>query len=96
MNGDEQKAPPAATVAAVPTPAAEIAAVEQRRSHKKIWPYKKPYSHKRRCSDDGDQVGQGDGKKKARPWETIGICQSHHKFGDKAWECKPPCLWVGN
>ena len=62
----QRKAPPAASVAAVPTPGAEIAAVEQRRSHKKTWPHKKPDSRKRRCSDDGDQ-GSRDGSKKARP-----------------------------
>jgi len=64
----QRKAPPVATVAAVPTPAAEIAAVEQRRPHKKTWTHKKPDNRKCRCSDDGDQGRQGDAKKKARPW----------------------------
>jgi hypothetical protein len=53
----QRKAPPAATVAAVPTPAAEIAAVEQRRPHKKAWSHKKPEGRKRRRSEDGDQGG---------------------------------------
>ena len=92
----QRKVPPPANVAAVPTPAAEIAVVEKRRPHKKTWPHKKPDSRKRRRSDDSDQGGQGDVKKKARPWENIGICRFHHKFGDKAWDCKPPCLLARN
>jgi len=55
----QRKAPAAATVSAIPTPAAEIVAVEQRRPLKKTWPHKKPDSRKRRRSDDG---GQGDAK----------------------------------
>jgi hypothetical protein len=91
----QRKVPPPATVAAVPTPGAEIAAVDQGRSHKKTWPHKKPDSRKRRRSDDGDQGGQS-AKKKARPWEALSICRAHHRFGDKAWDYKPPCLWAGN
>jgi len=76
-------------LAAVPTPGAEIAAVDQGRSRKKTWPHKKPDSRKRRRSDDGDQGSQS-AKKKARPWEALGICRAHHRFGDKAWDYKPP------
>ena len=92
----QRKAPPAATVAAVPAQAAEIAAVEERRPPKKTWGHKKPGNRKCPRSDDGGQGGQGDTKKKPKPWETMGICWVHHKFGDKAWDCKPPCLLAGN
>jgi len=91
----QRKAPPAATVAAVPTPAAEIAAVEQGRPRKKTWPPKKPDSRKRRRSDDGDKGGQS-AQKKPKPWETMGICRLHHNYGNKARNCEAPCLWVGN
>jgi len=92
----QRKAPPTATVAAVPTPAAEIAAVEQKRPAKKSWHPRKPDGRKRRRSSDGDQGGQGDGKRKPKTWETLGICGNHYFHGQKARECKPPCLWAGN
>jgi len=70
----QRKAPPAATVAAVPAPAAEIAAVEQSRPPKKSWGKKKADDRKRRRTDDGGQGGQGDAKQKPGPRASIGIC----------------------
>jgi hypothetical protein len=91
----QRKAPPPATVAAVPAPAAEIAAVEQKRPAKKNWHPRKPEGRKRRRSSDGDKSGQS-AHKKAKPWETMGICGNHYYYGRKARDCKPPCLWAGN
>jgi len=87
----QRKAPPAATVAAVPTPAAYIAAVEQGRPRNKTWPPKKHDSRKRRRSSDGDKSGQS-AQKKPKPWETMGICLFHHTYGNKAKNCEAPCL----
>ena len=94
-----RKAPPPATVAAVTTPAAEIAAVGQKRPAKKEWRPKKPEDRKRPHSGDD---GRGDAKRKpgrpppAEPWKTIGICRFHHTYGDQAIKCEPPCLLAGN
>ena len=77
-------------------PTATVAAVEQRHTPKKTWAHKKPDNRKRPCSYDGDQGGQGDAEKKAKPWETISICWAHHRFGEKTWDCKPSCLLAGN
>ena len=95
----QRKAPPAATVAAVPAPEAEIAAVGEKRPAKKSWHPKKPEERKRRRSGDGDCGGRGDAKRKpppAQPWKSIGICYFHHTYGDKAHKCEPPCLLAGN
>jgi len=97
----QRKAPPAATVAAVPAPAADIAAVGEKRTAKKSWHPKKPEDRKRRRSEDGGRGGRGDAKRKPppppeRPWESIGICYFHHTYGDKAQKCVPPCLLAGN
>ena len=55
--------------------------------------HKKPDSRKRHRSNDGDHGGQS-AKKKVKPWDAIGICWAHFKFGKKALDCKTPCLWV--
>jgi len=94
----QRKAPPPATVAAVPAPAAEIAAVGHKRPAKKDWHPRKPEERKRPRSGDGDRGGRGDAKRKpppAQPWKTIGICRFHHTYGDQALKCEPPCLLVG-
>ena len=92
----QRKAPPAATVAAVSAPAAEIAAVEQKRPHKSNGPRKDPKDRKRPRSGDGDRGGRGDAKRKPGPWKSIGICYFHYTYGDKAHRCEPPCLVAGN
>ena len=69
--------------------------MEQGQPRKKTWPHKKPDNRKRCRSDDGNQGGQS-AQKKAKPWDAIGICWAHFRFGDKARDCKPPCLWAGN
>jgi len=98
----QRKAPPPATVAAVTTPAAEIAAVGQKRPAKKEWRPKKPEDRKRPRSGDDGRGGRGDAKRKpgrpppAEPWKTIGICRFHHTYGDQALKCEPPCLLAGN
>jgi len=92
----QRKAPPPATVAAVPAPAAEIAAVEQKRPHKNNGSRRDPKERKRPRSGDGDRGGRGDAKKKFEPWKTIGICYFHYTYGDKAHKCEPPCLVAGN
>jgi hypothetical protein len=92
----QRKAPPAATVAAVPAPAAEIAAVEQKRPHKSNGSRKDPKDRKRPRSGDGDRGGRGDAKRKPGPWKSIGICYFHYTYGDKAHKCEPPCLVAGN
>jgi len=89
----QSKAQPMANVAAVAAPAAEIAAVEKKRHRNKSWTHKKPDSRKRRHSDNGEQDGQGDAKKKPKPWQTIGICWAHHHYGDRAKNCKDPACW---
>ena len=91
----QRKAPPAATVAAVDAPAAEIAAVEQKRPPKNNWSHKNSRDRKRPRSGDGGQGGRGDAKKK-RLWENLGICEKHYFFGRTARECKAPCKWAGN
>ena len=70
--------------------------MEQKRPPKNTWPRKSAGDRKRPRSGDGDQGGRGDGKKKPRTWETLGICRRHYLFGRMARECKPPCLWAGN
>jgi len=96
----QRKAPPAATVAAVPAPVAEIAAVGQKRPAKKEWHPRKPEDRKRPRSGDGGRGGRGDAKRSkpppAEPWKTIGICRFHHTYGDQALKCEPPCLLAGN
>jgi len=92
----QRKAPPAATVAAVNAPAAEIAAVEQKRPPKNNWSHKNPRDRKRPRSGDGGQGGRGDAKRKPKTWETLGICEKHYFYGRTARECKAPCLWAGN
>ena len=67
----QRKVPPPATVAAVPTPGAEIAAVEQRRPHKKAWSHKKPEGRKRRCSSgSGSRSTTSEGGLEACCWTT--------------------------
>jgi len=92
----QRKAPPTATVATVPTPTGEIAAVEQKRPPKNTWSHKKPGNRKCPRSGDGDQGGRGDDKRKPKPWETLGVCYNHYHYRRKARDCKPPCLWAGN
>jgi hypothetical protein len=90
---DELQREAPATMAAVPAPAAEIAAAEQRWLPKNTWAHKKPGDHKSPCSGNG---GQGDAKKKPRPWEFLGICMPHDKYRDRARNCKPPYLMARN
>ena len=93
----QRKAPPAASMAAVPAPAAEIAAVGQSRPPKKSWAKRKPEDRKRRRTDDGGQGGQGDAKRKLPgPWVAMGLCKLHYKYWDGANNCWPPCLRAGN
>jgi len=92
----QRKAPPEATVAAVPTPAADIAAVEQSRPPEKNWSKRKPDDRKSLRTDDGGQGGQGYAKRKPGPWVAMGICKLHYKYGYRATNCWPPCLRAGN
>jgi hypothetical protein len=80
----------------VPTPAAKIAPVEQKQPPRNTWSRKKPGDRKSPRSGDGDQGSRGDGKRKPKMWETLGICGNHYFYRRKARECKPPCLWAGN
>ena len=41
--------------------------------------------------------GRGNGAAKdSKPWEKLGICRQHHRYGADAWDCHAPCAWSGN
>jgi hypothetical protein len=41
--------------------------------------------------------GRGQGAAKGeKPWEKLGICRQHHRYGAEAWDCHAPCAWSGN
>jgi len=46
----------------------------------------------------GRQGGRRRSPSKSRRYEPgpDGLCFFHHRFGDKAHKCRPPCSWTGN
>jgi hypothetical protein len=39
--------------------------------------------------------GRGQGAAKGeKPWEKLGICRQHYRYGAEAWDCHAPCAWA--
>lgn len=46
-------------------------------------------------SGEAIQVVRANQEQSRRKSSKPGLCQSHRRFGDRAWECQKPCSWTG-